>query len=66
MDNYTSKVITALQESKNTIIMVYSYKLFIQNVTMLEQVAMRYNKTILFASMKDVLFNNNDNVLVIE
>jgi len=65
MNIYVSKVLKELQENEKDILMVGSAQLNKADKEMLKQLAKEYNKTIIFATVKDIIFNNNDNILVI-
>ena len=68
-NSYVRNIIGAIIEPNKdkNIIMVYKNKLDESDEIMIKKLAIEYRKTIIFATMHDIIFNNNDkNVLVIE
>ena len=62
---YERDVIQAILESNHNTIMVYKNKLMNSQITLIYIMAQEYNKKIILGSMKEILFNNNENILVI-
>jgi len=44
--------------------MVIKGRLSVDEMNLINEVAMQYKKTVIFASMRNVVFNNDKNVLV--
>lgn len=63
---YVSSIILAIRESKNNIIMVFQSKLNEDEINFISDLAIDYNKIVLFASMQAILFNDeNDKLLIV-
>jgi hypothetical protein len=62
---YERDVIKAILESNHSTIMVYKNKLMNSQITLIDTMAQEYNKKIILGSMKEILFNNNENILII-
>lgn len=65
-DNYLTKILNLIKTTKYKTLMVYRYKLLNSDLKFIETLAMEYHKTIIFATMQEVCFNNEDNILIIE
>lgn len=62
---YTRKIIHEIQKTKYDEIMVLKYQLNDDDIDLIKKVVVEFNKSIVFASTHDILFNSNDNVLVV-
>jgi hypothetical protein len=65
-NTYVRDIIQAIQQSDYKTIMVYKSKLISEEMNLIGEIALEYKKTIIFACMKDIIFNNNENILVIK
>ncbi|AGF57392.1 MULTISPECIES: hypothetical protein [Clostridium] len=65
-NEYLTQIILAIRETKYDIIMVFKNRLTNEESKFISDVAMEYSKTVLFASMQTMLFNNNKNVLIMK
>lgn len=65
-NEYVSNVMLAILESKHKIIMVFQNKLTDEDIKFIADLAIDNNKTVIFASMQAILFNNNENILVVK
>ncbi|MZK53416.1 hypothetical protein [Clostridium beijerinckii] len=63
---YVRKIITAIIESDYKTIMVYKSRLTDQEMNLINEIACEYRKTIIFAFMKDIIFNTDETMLIIE
>jgi len=63
---YCRDVIEALQTSDKNVIMAYRSRLTEDQINLIGEVAIEEEKTVIFATVQAVLFNNNDNILVIK
>ncbi len=65
-NEYVSNIMLAILESKHKIIMVFQNKLTDEDIKFIADLAIDNNKTVIFASMQAILFNNNENILVVK
>ena len=63
-NKYVIDIIQSIQETNYSRLMVIKGRLSVEEVNLINEVAAQYKKTVIFASMRDVVFNNNKNVLV--
>ncbi|NRT90006.1 hypothetical protein [Clostridium beijerinckii] len=63
---YVRKIITAITVSDYKTITVYKSKLTDEEKKLINEIASEYRKTITFAFMKDIIFNTNKTILIIE
>jgi hypothetical protein len=64
-NEYARKIIHEIQETKYDEIMVLRYQLNDDDIDLIKKVVVEFNKNIIFTSTHDILFNNNDDVLVV-
>jgi len=64
-NSYEIEIIKAILESNHKTIMVFKSKLINSQISLIDMMAGEYNKQIIFGSMKEILFNNNEKILVI-
>lgn len=65
-NEYVSNIMLAILESKHKIIMVFQNKLTDEDIKFIADLAIDNDKTVIFASMQAILFNNNENILVVK
>jgi len=63
-NKYVIDIIQSIQETNYSILMVIKGRLSVEEMNLINEVAAQYKKTVIFASMRDVVFNNDKNVLV--
>jgi len=63
-NKYVIDIIQLIQETNYSILMVIKGRLSVEEMNLISEVAAQYKKTVIFASMRDVVFNNDKNVLV--
>lgn len=62
---YEREIIQAILESNYKTIMVFRSKLINSQISLIGMMAVEYNKKIIFGSMKEILFNENEKILII-
>ena len=62
---YERDIIQAILDSNHKTIMVLKNKLMNSQISLIDMMAEEYNKKIIFGSMKEILFNDNEKILVI-
>ncbi|AQR90933.1 hypothetical protein [Clostridium saccharobutylicum] len=65
-NTYERDIIKAILESNQETIMVFKSKLMNSQINSINMMAGEYNKKIIFGSIKEILFNKNKKILVIE
>jgi len=63
-NKYVIDIIQTIQETKYCTLMVAKGRLSVEEMNLISEVAAQYKKIVIFASMRDVVFNNDKNVLV--
>jgi len=63
-NKYVIDIIQSIQETNYSRLMVIKGRLSVDEMNLINEVAMQYKKTVIFASMRNVVFNNDKNVLV--
>ena len=63
-NKYVIDIIQSIQETNYSILMVIKGRLSVEEMNLINEVAAQYKKTVIFASMRDVVFNNDKNALV--
>lgn len=63
-NKYVIDIIQTMQETKYCTLMVAKGRLSVEEMNLISEVAAQYKKIVIFASMRDVVFNNDKNVLV--
>lgn len=63
-NRYVREIIQAIQGTKYDKIMVHKGQLNNEEMNLINAVAMQYKKIIIYASMRDILFNSDKNTLV--
>lgn len=64
-NTYERDIIQAILEGNHKTIMVFKSKLINSQISLIDMMAGEYNKKIIFGSMKEILFNDNEKILVI-
>lgn len=64
-NTYERDIIQAILEGNHKTIMVFKSKLMNSQISLIDMMADEYNKKIIFGSMKEILFNDNEKILVI-
>ncbi|AWK52378.1 MAG TPA: hypothetical protein VF839_13315 [Clostridium sp.] len=64
-NTYERDIIQAILEGNHKTIMVFKSKLMNSQISLIDMMAEEYNKKIIFGSMKEILFNDNEKILVI-
>lgn len=65
-NTYERDIIKAILESNHEIIMVFKSKLMNSQINSINMMAGEYNKKIIFGTIKEILFNKNEKILVID
>lgn len=63
---YESDIVHAIQESTHDTIMVFKSKLMYSQISLIDMMAEEYNKKIIFGSLREILYNENEKILVIK
>lgn len=66
LTEYVTKIISVVNESTYNIIMVFQSKLTNEEIDFIADLAINKSKTVIFASVQTMLFNNNKNVLSVQ
>lgn len=64
-NTYERDIIQAILEGNHKTIMVFKSKLMNSQISLIDMMAEEYNKKVIFGSMKEILFNDNEKILVI-
>ena len=64
-NTYERDIIQAILEGNHKTIMVFKSKLINSQISLIHMMAEEYKKKIIFGSMKEILFNDNEKILVI-
>lgn len=66
INDYVKEILIKIANTSYKKIMVYEYKLGNADHQGIENFAIEYNKEIIFATFKDIFFNNNFDILIIK
>ena len=65
-NDYVRKVHSAMQIRKENTILVNKNMLTSEDIKLIKELAIIYNKTIIFGSLKNMIFNNESNVYIVD
>jgi hypothetical protein len=63
---YVRDIIYAMANCKEPIVKVYRNRLTDAEINFIGEMAVEYNKTVIFGSMQDIIFNKEKNIYIVE
>jgi hypothetical protein len=65
-NDYVRKVHSAMQTRKENTILINKNMLTNEDIKLIKELAVIYNKIIIFGSLKNIIFNNEPNVYIVD